>query len=227
MSKITYHGHSCFSIEENGKTVLIDPFFTGNPSAGKIPEKIKPEIILVTHGHGDHLGDAVEISRKTSSPILAVFELANYCSSKGANALPAHMGGKIKFEWGWVKLVPAHHSSSTNEGLYAGNPVGFVIKLYNTVYYHAGDTALFGDMALIGKPEQIDVAMIPIGGHFTMDIEDAVEAVKLLKPKAVIPMHYNTFDLIKADADEFKNRIIKEAECKCILLEPKNQYELQ
>lgn len=224
--KIKFYGHSCFALESDNKTILIDPFFTGNPVAGSIPPDLRPDLILVTHGHGDHLGDAVEISKKTETPILAIFELANLCNKKGAKTIGVNMGGKVFFEFGWVKMVPAWHSSSTPDGIYAGEPGGFIIKFYDRYIYHAGDTSLFSDMKLIGQEHPLDVAMLPIGGYFTMDPEDAISAVKLLNPKSVIPMHYNTFDLIKQDPASFEEHARTQGRCKCIILQPQDEYSL-
>lgn len=221
MAKITFLGHSCFLIDdENNNRILIDPFLQGNPLSSAKPDEINPTLILLTHGHGDHLGDAVEISKKSGAVILGVFELINYVIEKGAKGHPAHMGGKIPFDFGWVKLVPALHSSSTPDGTYTGNPVGFVINVNGHHIYHAGDTGLFSDMELISRVYGADTALLPIGGTFVMNISDAVEAVKMLKCKTVIPMHYNTFPPIEADPKEFKKLVEKETETKTVILNP-------
>ena len=221
MVKITFLGHSCFLIDdENNNRILIDPFLQGNPLSSAKPDEINPTLILLTHGHGDHLGDAVEISKKSGATILGVFELINYVTEKGAKGHHAHMGGKIPFDFGWVKLVPALHSSSTPDGKYTGNPVGFVININGHHIYHAGDTGLFSDMELIGRVYGVDTALLPIGGTFVMDVSDAVEAVKMLKCKTVIPMHYNTFPPIEADPNEFKKLVEKETETKTAILNP-------
>jgi len=207
---ITWYGHSCFLISGNTGTVLIDPFITGNPAALCSADDLTPDAVLVTHGHGDHLGDAIPIAKKSGAIIIAPYELALYCESRGASVHPMHIGGSFDFEFGSVKLTIAHHGSMTPDGIYTGNPCGFLIRMDGKTLYHAGDTGLFYDMKLIGELNPIDVAMLPIGGNFTMDIKDAVHAVKLLRPAQVIPMHYNTFDVIQADAEEFCSRVAQQ-----------------
>lgn len=226
MVKINYLGHDCFLLESGGKQVLIDPFLTGNPTAAPPKGEMKPEAILVTHGHGDHLGDAIDISKKSGGTILGVFELANYCEGKGAKAIGAHMGGTVKFGFGWAKLVPAWHSSSAPDGTYTGNPCGFVVHIGDINVYHPGDTCLFGDMKLIAEMTPIDVFLCPIGDHYTMGVTDAVKAVELVNPKWVIPMHYNTFDVIRQDPHGFRDLVEKKLpKVKVIVLEPGHAYE--
>lgn len=223
MISARFLGHSSFLIEREQKAekVLIDPFLTGNPLAGARAEEMKPTNILLTHGHGDHVGDAIQIAKASGAEVLGVFELMNYCQAQGVkNVHHAHMGGKIKYPFGWVKLVPAFHSSSTPDGAYAGSPVGFVINYYGHHFYHAGDTGIFGDMALIGKLHRVDTAMLPIGGTFTMDIHEAVEAVSMLGCRNVIPMHYNTFPPVEADPEEFKRRVEELTGARVIILKP-------
>jgi L-ascorbate metabolism protein UlaG (beta-lactamase superfamily) len=221
MINVKYLGHSCFLLEGQGKTILIDPFISENPAAAVEMEHLKPDLILLTHGHGDHLGDTIEIAAKTGAEVLGVFELMNYCADMGvSNVHPAHMGGKIRYDFGWVKLVPAFHSSSSPDGVYTGNPVGFVINFFGHHFYHAGDTGLFGDMELIARVNRVDTAMLPIGGTFTMDIEEAAEAVKMMKPVNVIPMHYNTFPPVAADPVEFKKLVESAGSSKTLILNP-------
>jgi len=204
MLKINYQGHSCFILDDGRKKVVIDPFFKGNPFATMKPEDVKVDAILVTHCHYDHLGDAIQISQQNSATIVGTFELMTYCQSKGAtNVHPMHIGGARRFDFGEVKLTPALHGSGSSEGGTVGVACGFLIKIGGKLIYHAGDTGLFGDMHLIGDLNEIDIAMVPIGDNFTMGIRDAVKAVQFLRPKIVIPMHYNTFDVIKADPQEF------------------------
>ncbi|MEE9591302.1 MAG: metal-dependent hydrolase, partial [Thermodesulfobacteriota bacterium] len=194
--KVIYHGHSCFLIEGSKHSVIFDPFLKDNPLAKIRPEDVKVDAILVSHGHLDHVGDAVEISKKNTATIIAPFELANYFQNKGVESHPMHIGGAYNFPFGTVKLTIAHHGSTTETGA-VGNPCGFILTMDDKVIYHAGDTGLFYDMKLIGELNNLDVALIPIGDNFTMGIPDALKAVEFLKPKIAIPMHYNTFDVIK------------------------------
>jgi L-ascorbate metabolism protein UlaG (beta-lactamase superfamily) len=228
MVKVHYFGHDCFMLEGKGKSVLMDPFLTGNPKTTVKSADMKPDLITVTHGHGDHLGDAVEISKHSRAPVLGVFELANYCQGKGAQVIGAHMGGTVKFDFGWVKLVQAWHSSSAPDGTYLGNPCGFVVHIDDVTFYHPGDTCLFGDMALIAEMTPIDVFLCPIGDHYTMGLKDAVKAVELVNPHHVIPMHYNTFDPIRQDPKTFREMVEKKVpSVHVIIMEPGAIKEIQ
>lgn len=225
--RIQYVGHSCFLIL-GSKNIIIDPWIKDNPSNQSVSLDNLPQIdyIFVTHGHFDHIADVENIYKKFRSQIWCNFELSNYFIQKGMNANGAYMGGKIKFDWGYVKFLPAFHGSSTPEGNYAGLATSIIINIDNTTIYHAGDTCLNAEMQLLPR-YNIEIAMLPIGGLFTMDIEEAVEAVKIIKPKFVIPMHYNTFDLIKVNPFEFKELVEKETDSKCIVLKSGEIFEKQ
>ncbi len=203
MAKLTFIGHAAVEIQSEGYSVLIDPFISQNPLAKHKPEDFTPNAILLTHGHFDHVGDAVAIAKRAGCPVIATFELARYCEEQGAQAVGMNTGGKKAFEFGTVQLVQAFHSSSL-DGRYMGQACGVVLTTKDGKrVYHAGDTALFGDMALIGR-QGIDVALLPIGSHFTMDPEAAAQAVELIQPKIVVPIHYNTFPPIEQDPQRFK-----------------------
>jgi L-ascorbate metabolism protein UlaG (beta-lactamase superfamily) len=207
MPTVKFLSHSCFAVEAGGKTLLIDPFFTGNPKAPSGTDQIAPDYILLTHGHGDHLGDGLEIAKRSGATIVAPNELAVWCQGKGAQTHPMHIGGGWDFDFGRVKLTIAHHGSAVmpDSGIweYTGSPCGFLITADGKTLYHAGDTGLFYDMKLIGEMHPIDLALLPIGDNFTMGVTDAIKAVELLRPRQVVPMHYDTFDLVKADPAAF------------------------
>lgn len=200
---IHYLGHSAFEIVTEKHKILIDPFLVCVPNYK--PEKISD--IFVTHGHSDHLGNSIEISIKTGAPITTIFELSNYCARKGASVNGMGLGSWKEFDWGRAILVPAFHSSSTPDGQYAGCPCGIVFEIDGITIYHAGDTCLNSEMKVIGDLYEPDISMLPIGGTYTMDIDNAVIASEWLKSTCIIPMHYNTFEQIRADEEEFKRRI--------------------
>lgn len=207
MVKITYHGHSAFEIASSKHNIVIDPFFNGNTHAKIKPSDVKADFIILTHAHGDHLGDTFEIAKKNNSTVIAVNELANYVSEKGCKAHNMHIGGGYNFPFGRVKFTIAHHGSSSPEGQYMGEPAGVVLTVEGKNIYHSGDTGLFLDMKLIGEIHSLDVALVPIGDNFTMGIDDAVKAIEFLNPKLAVPMHYNTFGIIEADPNEFKRKV--------------------
>ncbi|SOC03244.1 L-ascorbate metabolism protein UlaG (beta-lactamase superfamily) [Ureibacillus xyleni] len=210
--EISYHGHSVVKIKTNGKTILIDPFITGNPATDLKAEEEKPDVILLTHGHNDHVGDTIDLAKKHNSFVVALNEFAVYLQKIGVNAHPMGVGGAYEFPFGKVKYTLAFHGSTYETGdevINAGNPGGILFYAEGLTIYHAGDTALFGDMKLIGDRNNIDVAFLPIGDNFTMGPEDAAYAVSLLKPKIVVPIHYNTFPIIKQDPTVFAQLVEK------------------
>jgi len=207
MPTLSYLGHSAFTVEGDKGRIVIDPFLTGNPLARTKPDDIDVDFVLLTHGHGDHMGDGIDIARANNATIIAPNELAIFCSNRGAECHPMHIGGAHEFSFGRVKLTIAHHGSMAPDGTYTGNPCGFLITMDGKTLYHPGDTGLFYDMKLIGEMTPIDVAMLPIGDNFTMGIEDAVKATEFLNPGIVIPMHYKTFEIIDVDPQEFINRV--------------------
>jgi L-ascorbate metabolism protein UlaG (beta-lactamase superfamily) len=227
MSKVTYLGHAAFYIEGKGIKALIDPFLSGNPSSAWKPSDVKElDYIFITHGHGDHLGDTLQIAKNTDAMVIANAEISAYLTSKGLKCHSMHIGGRYTFPFGRVKLTPAWHGSGITEGdqtLCGGTPCGFLIEVEGKKLYHAGDTGLTMEMKLL-EQEQVDLAMLPIGGNYVMDIDDAVRAVEFIKPKKVIPMHYDTFPVIKADPHEFQSKVGSLAGV--IILEIGQSYEI-
>lgn len=223
-TSLEYIGHSAFYLKIKSSGILIDPFISQNPGA-KFDKNSVITDILVTHGHADHLGDAIPISREKLAKITTIFELANYCAEKGAFVNGINMGGKIDFEWGSARFLPAFHSSSTPDGVYAGMPASILIETTSAKIYHAGDTCLHQEMKTVGEIYKPDIALLPVGSRFTMDIDEAVTAAKWLKVKKVIPMHYNTFDAINTDISEFKTRLEKEG-IEALILNPSERIEL-
>ncbi len=210
--KLTYHGQSTVTIETNGHHLIIDPFFSGNEKATTNPDDVKADFILLTHAHADHMLDAERIAKATGATIIATHELATYLSFKGLNVHPMNLGGQFEFSFGKVKMTQAFHSSSIIDEekqtiTYMGMPAGFLLTIEGKEIYHAGDTALFGDLALYGAHHEIDLAFLPIGDNFTMGPDDALIAADMLQAKAVVPIHYDTFDLIKQDANAFCEKI--------------------
>lgn len=208
--KLKYFAHSAFQITAgNGKIILIDPFLDDNPKSPVKSKDVRADYIILSHGHGDHIGDAFKIADKSETLFICVNELANYCIDKGFNAHNMHIGGGHNFDFGRVKFTIAHHGSMTPDNTYAGEPAGILLMINGKTIYHTGDTGLFYDMKLIGEMNPVDYMLLPIGDNFTMGITDALKAVELVNPKVVIPMHYNTFPVIKADPEEFKTKLEK------------------
>jgi L-ascorbate metabolism protein UlaG (beta-lactamase superfamily) len=203
--KLKYFSHSAFQLTTLvGKKILIDPFLTGNPTSPVKASDVSADYIILTHAHGDHIGDSFDIAKRCDSTFICVNELAEYCKSKGFTAHNMHIGGGYNFEFGRVKFTIAHHGSMTPDNHYGGEPAGVIVSADEKNVYHTGDTGLFYDMKLIGEMTPIDYMLLPIGDNFTMGITDALKAVELAKPKIAIPMHYNTFPVIAADPNEFK-----------------------
>lgn len=205
--KVSYHGHSIVKVETNGKTILFDPFINGNSQTDLKVEEEKPDYIILTHGHNDHVGDTVQIAKQSGAVVIANNEIADYLSWQGLNTHPMHIGGSFEFEFGKVKLTPAFHGSAlvteNQEIIYLGMPTGVLLMVEGKTIYHAGDTGLFSDMKLIGELHPIDLAFLPIGDNFTMGPQDAAIAAKFLNAKTVVPIHYNTFPLIRKDPNQF------------------------
>ncbi len=225
MPKVTFLGHSCVMLEHDNHNVIIDPFITGNPLSPIKAEDVIVSHVLITHGHGDHVGDGVEIAKRNKATIIANFELAHLCASQGAEIHPMHIGGAHDFDFGKVKLTIAHHGGGYGEDAsrYTGPPVGFLVTMGGKTIYHPGDTGLFYDMKLIGAMYDIDLAFLPIGDNFTMGIDDAVKAVELIQPKKVVPFHYNTFPIIETKPEEFAEKVTGS---EVIILKPGEMIDL-
>jgi L-ascorbate metabolism protein UlaG (beta-lactamase superfamily) len=230
--EIKFHGQSCFELSGEGVTVLVDPFLKpNNPAAVHTAEEVEPTHIAISHGHADHMADAVPVAKRTGAHCVAIVELAEWLKGQGISELSdPNFGGTVEFDWGYVSLVPAWHTNtlpgsedapfSSEHGIVVGPAAGLVIKIGETTVYHAGDTCLFGDMKLIAERSDIDVFLVPIGGHYTMDRRDAVVACQLVGAKTVIPMHYDTFPPIETDAGAFKADVEAQTSSQVVILEP-------
>jgi L-ascorbate metabolism protein UlaG (beta-lactamase superfamily) len=226
---IRFLGHACFELSDGDTSVLIDPFLTGNPKAAASADEPSPTTVLLTHGHADHIGDTVPIAKRAGAPVVAITELAGEVGEEGVDVFDPNLGGTVEFDWGWVRLVPAWHTSTTPKGT-VNTPAGLVVNFGGKTVYHLGDTALFSDLSLVPRRDEIDVALMCIGGHYTMDRHDAVHAADLVQAHAVIPCHYNTFPPIESDAQAFKADVESKtsyesrAPEKVVVLEPGETY---
>jgi L-ascorbate metabolism protein UlaG (beta-lactamase superfamily) len=224
---IRYLGHSAFQLTDGSSSILVDPFLTGNPKAAAKADEIEATAILLTHGHSDHgPADAVDIAKRTGAPVLAIVELAHELSEEGVEVFDPNLGGTVKFDWGWVKLVPAWHTAVTDKGT-PHTPAGLLINVGGTLVYHLGDTCLFSDLELVARRgDPVDVALIPIGGHYTMDRWDAVEAANLIGARQVIPCHYGTFPLLETDAEAFKADVEASTSSDVVILAPGDTHSV-
>lgn len=216
----TWYGHATHGLQIGEYKLLIDPYFTGNPVASAAADEVDADFILITHGHGDHIGDTEAIAKRTGALCISNFEISAWLEKKGLKTHAQHIGGGYDHPFGYLKLTKAIHGSALPDGSYGGNPAGFLITTPdNKKIYFAGDTGLFGDMELIGD-EGLDLAILPIGDNYTMGPDDAHKAVKLLRPKQVVPTHYNTWELIKQDPQAWKKQVEAETETKVNVLKP-------
>ena len=236
--KIKFHGHACFELTDGDATLVVDPFLKpNNPAAVHTADEVDATHVALTHGHADHIADAVGLCKRTGAPAVAIVELANWLGEHGVEeTFDPNLGGTVRFDWGWVKLVQAFHTNtapgsqdapfSATEGTAIGTPAGLVIEIGGKRIYHAGDTCLFGDMELIARRTPVDVAILPIGGHYTMDRHDAAFAAGLIGAATVIPCHYDTFPPIETDADAFKSEVEDQSSSEVVILAPGETHEL-
>lgn len=225
--RIKYLGHSCFEIESAGSTLLIDPFLNDNSLIELSADDVNPDVILLTHGHGDHVGDVVSIAKRTGALVISNFEIEGWLQKQGVEKTHSmHLGGAHQFEFGTVKLTLAHHGSMLPDGSNGGNPAGLLLKLPDAVIYHAGDTALFSDMRLIGD-ESLDVAILPIGDNYTMGPEDSIRAIEFLQTPNVIPCHYNTWPIIAQNPQAWAEAVRAQTEAEPIVLAPGASWTLE
>jgi L-ascorbate metabolism protein UlaG (beta-lactamase superfamily) len=230
--EIQFHGHSCFELIEGETRVLVDPFLKpNNPAAVLTGEEVEPTHIAISHGHVDHMADAVGVATRTGAECVAIVEIANWLEEQGVEKVyDPNLGGTVRFDWGWIKLVPAWHTStiagsseapySPTPGTVTGTPAGLLINLGGVTVYHAGDTCLFGDMKLIAERNPVDVALLPIGGHYTMDRHDGVVAAQFIGAGTVIPMHFDTFPPVETDSAAFKSEVEEKTSSRVVVLAP-------
>lgn len=222
----TWYGHGTQGLVVSGFNILLDPYFTDNPSASTSADQVAADFILVSHGHGDHIADAADVAKRTGALVISNFEIANWLEDQGVKVHAQHIGGGYSFPCGYVKLTQATHGSVLPDGSYGGNPAGFLLTpATGGKIYLACDTGLFGDMSLIGD-EGVTLATVPIGDNFTMGPDDALRAIKLLRPKHVVPVHYNTWDLIAQDATEWATRVEAETDAKVHVMAPGDTLSL-
>lgn len=223
--KVLWFGHSGFKLDIAGTTVLIDPFLSGNPLATTDPKTIPADYVVLTHAHGDHLGDTVDIARRTGATVIGVYEIHAWMQNKGIKTHAQNTGGGFNHPFGHIKFVKADHSSSFPDGTYGGQACGFVLSAQGKRLYFAGDTALFSDMKLIGDLG-IDLAFLPIGDNYTMGPEDSLHAIRYIHPKAVFPIHYNTFEVIQQDVVAWARRVTNETDARATVLDPGGEFTL-
>ena len=225
--KVTWHGHATWLISIGQKNILLDPFYTDNPAAPVTKDEIKADVVLISHGHFDHVADAAEITNRENATLVAIYEIASWFSKEhGVNSsIGMNIGGQTKLDYATIKMVPAIHSSQLPDGSYGGMPAGYVVMAEGKKIYFACDTALFSDMQLIGKLG-IDLAVLPIGDLFTMGIDDCIEAIKLIAPHQVLPTHYNTWPPIEQDVASWSQRVSLETQAVPVVLKPGESHEL-
>ncbi len=224
--QLTFYGHAAFDLQVEALHLLFDPYLSGNPASNASADEVPADFILVSHGHGDHVGDTVKIARRTGATVISNAEIADWLRAQGVKTHAQHLGGGFQYPFGYCKLTLALHGSKLPDGSDGGNPAGFLLTLPDKKkFYFAGDTGLFGDLRLIGE-EGVDVALLPIGDNFTMGPADALRAVTFLQPKVAIPMHYNTFPLIKQDAQAWKKLVEEKTSTKVVVLQPGESYSI-